>query len=284
MFGRIHLTIAKTLPALLFITLLVTLFDAPSHALSIGMYGTGGIARQTWSKKNANVFNGGAGFMLDTAVANDTLFNYRFSIGLEQNFDFRHVKKPVPCSVFIGTINDGTTDHDVYVTENIYYRSKESIRPLTISVAHAFGFGVFRNNLLRVWLGPEIALSFMTGGARRLIGGHVSGGLILGLNINLSELISLSVTGSSRVGYAYRSSHYTRYEISLLDLSPPLSGPSSNPFDVLSLLSPPVSKSSERPEDDGLRFSGQLVVAILFRINDSYRLATKPGDITIKSL
>jgi hypothetical protein len=273
----LFLYIKKTAPTLIIIAISIILFTPSLHAFGIGLYGTGGIARQAWNNKIENVFNGGGGIILDTAVAKDTLYNYRFTLGSEQNYDFRYTKKAVPYTIPFGTINDGTTDHNISLNQTTYYDSKKLIRPLSISMSHAFGFGVFRNNFVRLWLGPEIALSFMMRGARSLLGGHAGGGLILGLNINMGDLVTLSLTGSCLVEYAIRFTKYSKYEIGTMTFSPPMSGGGSDPFSEMMALTPPITRKTEKPQDKGLRIGGRFNIALLFRVNDTYRPVGNPN-------
>lgn len=78
------------------------------------------------------------GFVLDTALARNQLFNYRFEIGLE--------KSDVDLDIEFGNIDtDGTAELSGLV------------------MTHDFGFGVYRSKDVRIWIGPELKLSFLSG-------------------------------------------------------------------------------------------------------------------------
>jgi hypothetical protein len=108
-------------------------------AVGLGVYGTGGLNFSSWyyatqSEKytsNSNDYIYGGGLVIDTAVAKDMLFNYRFSGGYEQ-----------------------------YVLKDP--QTGDTSKPISrFSMTHTFGFGVWRTLILRVWVGPRIGLHYL---------------------------------------------------------------------------------------------------------------------------
>lgn len=169
-----------------FLALFATLVFAPSaHAMGFGGY-----------FEYANVFDGeldiddsfvddaeydedhfGAGFVFDTAVAADTLFNYRASIGyqhVDQDFDD------------VGNLSGGSFDGN------------------GISLDNAFGFGVVRNERIRLWIGPAIRLSMDW-----FDGDHgddfydlgIGAGPEIGLNFHANDRFSLGLTAGYQILY-----------------------------------------------------------------------------------
>ena len=109
------------------------------------------------------------GFVLDTAVSRDTLFNYRFQIGYE-------------------------------AWENELDGYGDTFEMVGISMSHDFGFGIVRTPTVRVWVGPELRFSYAYGELDRAdyydIYAFTYGvGPVIGANINISPTLSLSFKG-----------------------------------------------------------------------------------------
>lgn len=119
------------------------------------------------------------GFVFDTNLARNELFNYRFELGLENS--------DVDLDIEFGDIDtEGTAELSGLV------------------MTHDFGFGVFRTKDVRIWIGPEVKLSFLSGeidvdGARlRDVDCDVNIfkfglGPVAGLNFNIDPQLSLSI-------------------------------------------------------------------------------------------
>ena len=221
-------------------------------SMGIGFFGTGGVSMQFWNGKTGNTGNAGGGFVLDTAVARNTLYNYRFTLSCENDYGFRYLDRGVvvPFDVNIPPVTR------FYMTT--YYKSKQLINPVSISFSHAFGFGVFRTSLVRLWLGPELAFRISIKGAENLIGGAAGLGLTIGLNLNFGELVTLSITESTRVLYAVQSSHYKTLKVKTFDMS------------VIGLPNVPNITRKVKSLEKGFQFGGQFNLAVIFRINDRY--------------
>lgn len=171
---------------------IVLFMQSHASALGIGVYGN---IRNNWSTINADyaditppitnpAFEDQAdatrtiysfGFILDTAVSTDSIFNYRLQLG----YGFGSLKI------------DGT-----------YY--SETIDINEFQFYNTFGFGIVRSQYVRIWLGPQIGLGYGDGeytylGESNYYGDiFISLGAVLGFNIHLGGLISLSIDGGIR--------------------------------------------------------------------------------------
>lgn len=149
-------------------------------AIGIGLYVTSGSGSgnydvdddyNTWDV-DADIQRSGYGFVLDTAVARDRIFNYQLNIGL---YDW---------------------------SEEFENDSELDLRGFMMS--HDFGFGVVRNKYVRFWLGPEIRLAYGSGDKDDNEGYDVEMvsvgiGLVTGLNLNLGPVVSFGI----KAGYLY---------------------------------------------------------------------------------
>ncbi len=133
----------------------------------------------------------GGGLVFDTAVAKDKLFNYQLNLGYDA---FRNKDR-----------TDGFT--------------LSNLRGLVVS--NAFGLGIVRTSWFRMWLGPEIRLTWQTGeitvpalqmGRRNcdLIGAGI--GPVLGLNLNFTGNVTIAV----KAGYQWMS-YYGQMETTTFD-------------------------------------------------------------------
>lgn len=147
---------------------LAMLWGGESFALGLGV--TSGSADEDWTNNNfpsstGNRETSNFGFVLDSNVAKDKLFNYRFSLTQEEN----------------KSKNGGSTKFE------------------GIAMTHDFGFALFRNEHVRLWLGPRINASFYdtvkvsgvdTGGSAF----GFSYGPVLGVNVHVKDIVSFSFT------------------------------------------------------------------------------------------
>ena len=106
-----------------------------ARAAGIGFYGTGGVNLSTWKYKgtsaNTTDYYYGGGMAIDSVVARDQVFGYRFTAGYEQYI----LKDP----------ETGATG-----------------KPLNrFSMSHTFGFGVARAQNVRFWIGPQLGMHYM---------------------------------------------------------------------------------------------------------------------------
>jgi hypothetical protein len=160
---------------------------APSGALAFGLgayvEGAAGSVDWTFEDEFGRDFDvdgdekrGTFGFVLDTAVAKDTLFNYRLSVGFSRfDADFDDVGETLELS---GLVVDNT-----------------------------FGFGVYRSESLRLWLGPQVRLAFYTGefedSGFEVDVIEFALAPVVGLNLHLGRTMSLAFAAGYRFsGYA----------------------------------------------------------------------------------
>jgi hypothetical protein len=153
------------------ITFMLTLFWVPSsYALGLGVsIGTGA---EDWNNDRKHTDDreiSNYGFVLDTAVAKDRLFNYRFSL----QFDKNHAK-------------DRGLDMEGLAT------------------THDFAFGVVRNQNVRLWLGPQLRVAYYRDLSPHTVtdveyaGSALSIGVgpVIGLNVHLQKLVTFSASAS----------------------------------------------------------------------------------------
>lgn len=174
----------------------IVLFTSPLFAVGIGGFLTLGSGSYDWSYTNAygeiydpyygwtegdiddwdestGMSKVGIGFILDTNVARDSVFNYRLQISIS-SMSFE---------------GDSEDDSDIDATEFFVYNT--------------FGFGVARTDKIRFWLGPQIGVGFVSGefsfeGSDELdtneiflVGANI--GVAAGLNIHLTQLLTLAM-------------------------------------------------------------------------------------------
>ena len=107
------------------------------------------------------------GFVLDTNVAKNALFNYRLNVALD-TIDFGH-----------GLELDGCV------------------------MDHTFGFGVLRNKYVRLWIGPQINLAYYEKHDFDLFG--IGIGPAMGVNIHAGDFISFTVTSGYKYNFLFGS-------------------------------------------------------------------------------
>lgn len=108
----------------------------------------------------------GVGFVVDTNVAKDRVFNYRFALG------YQHHEREFDNGVE-GEFNG-------------------------ITMNHAFGFGLYRGRALRVWAGPSIRLSadvlHEDTDDLHVVDFSAGGGFQVGLNAHTDDRFSLAIS------------------------------------------------------------------------------------------
>lgn len=127
------------------VIMLITLFSLPQqgNAFGIGIYipgygsSTGTLTQIDYDDNEVEYdleYGGGFGIVLDTKVARRGLFNYRLNLGM---------------------VNASQT----YGNEE-YSNTLEGFKYYMMD--HTFGFGVVQTRVVRVWLGPQIGLDYMS--------------------------------------------------------------------------------------------------------------------------
>lgn len=161
----------------------------PAAAAGVGVqFVTGGgsfsyeRADNFYSKQNniGNTLTIGCGFVADTNLGGKSIFNYRFRIG----YDFQKADN----------------------------KEIETLHRLTMT--HVFGAGIYTNDYLRLWIGPQVGFGYLWGSnvyhVNRYTGissfpydyykdtmnfsmFNIHVGMCLGLNINVSPSVSIPV-------------------------------------------------------------------------------------------
>jgi hypothetical protein len=171
-----EVSMKKILSFQILIAIFVSLFFVSSaSALGLGFYGSFGSGSGEWevdpdedSDYTVDTDNEhrSFGFVLDTAVAKDKVFNYRLQVGIdkwkEKDFD------------------GGEFEIDGFVVDN------------------DFGFGVVRRENFRLWLGPELRIEYGEGilndntdAEVALIG--IGVGPVIGVNFNFGKTFTLGL-------------------------------------------------------------------------------------------
>jgi hypothetical protein len=207
-----------SLVSLLVLCWMVALPAMDADALGLGGYINFSSGTSTWTADDGNsewdidsdrkITD--LGFVLDTAVARDTLFNYRLQLGYENWEDDNAAGEKLDLTGFVMT--------------------------------HDFGFGVLRTPNVRLWLGPEVKLAFVTGSPDGSPDFDVSLfdfgiGPVIGANFNIGSTVTLAV----KTGYLFEGFAGVGRQSSFDDIT--YTGRASEIF---------------------------INFAILFRINDSY--------------
>jgi len=144
--------------------------------------------------------------MLDTCVADDRLFNYRFELCFD-DFEYPHIQ-------------------EIRYYYNPFGLNTPQTKPsfdstLRLSMKHIFCFGIYRNNFMRVWIGPSISATFypqinmyysyihsFSNFINYAYSSFLNPGFEIGVNYNLNELLSLTtecgVTYEWKVKKAYQ--------------------------------------------------------------------------------
>jgi len=167
------------------------------QAIGLGMYGgfSTGVVDLEWDHYNdfggfagddleGDSRSAGFGFVLDTAVAKDRVFNYRFNLTLS--------------SIEYDDFDDHTGQYDFELNQ--------------FSMDHTFGFGVLRSKVARVWIGPQLRFAFLSGDISRPYDHYredldhafgFGGGLVLGVNFHAGEIVSFCLDSGFRTTLYY---------------------------------------------------------------------------------
>lgn len=152
------------------------------EAIGLGFYGTTGSGSGSYSldevggttdEGDVDIKQMGYGFVLDTAVAKNQVYNYRLNFGIEEvDSDY----KPESTS-------------QVYPWELDRY-----------VLTQDFGFAFFKREFVRLWVGPELKLSYATGqeAADPTVEAWLFGvgvGPVLGANFNFGPVFTLGLKG-----------------------------------------------------------------------------------------
>jgi hypothetical protein len=119
----------------------------------------------------------GTSILLDTAVAKNRVFNYRMNLD---------------CDTY--------TAHRDLLYKNVQYNVNRFIW------SNTFGFALWRSRLVRLWAGPQVALSYeFSNKDRRVLGTYIynRAGGVIGVNIHTGESTTMSFEIGFRAGFGY---------------------------------------------------------------------------------
>jgi len=163
--------------------------SSPLMAIGLGAYTTGSAASYSCtlyddydSTFDLDVSQFGAGFVLDTAVAKDRVFNYRLNVELTG----------LSAETESGSAYDG----------------------FAFNVFNTFGFGIVRTEKVRFWLGPQIGFGYFYADkptdygyyetyTSSIEGATVSVGPMAGININIGPVVSLCFDAGLRASFIF---------------------------------------------------------------------------------
>lgn len=161
---------------ILVILLTLVVFAPHASAMGVGVSLTGGLSESDWEEENwgrrffsSDDTMGAIGYIFDTNILKDRLYNYRLGIGWEKNVHE------------MDAINDTLETSGLYMTHN-------------------FCFGIIRKKNLRVWTGPEIRLAKLDGEFRKNSNVKVDVfstgfGMAVGVNFKVNEKFVLALKG-----------------------------------------------------------------------------------------
>lgn len=227
---------------LLFVT---AFFQKKVFALGIGAYSKSSVGYSTLSQLD---YTTGFGIVLDTAVAKPSRFNYRLNIGYE-------------------TYGKSGSQ---FFTEKAWHR---------VTLNNTFGYALFVNEYIRVWLGPRWSLacqfdqvqdhsakylmlipspyvSAMSRDIRTYVLGISSLGVVAGFNLNIGDTVTVSIesglSAGMSIGMMRQESYYS-------------------PLPVIQMGNPNLYLIYHKSGQDELTngfFEFQVQLSILFRIGD----------------
>lgn len=165
-------------------------FPAESMAVGFGFNVTGGKGSTTWDANSyhflgpsdndfhfkTNNERAGRGILFDTALGSNRVFNYRLNIGTER-VDYKINK------VYRYRVHPGLSG--TFETKGWF-------------MSHDFGFKVFKNRSLRLWVGPELRISRSEGRLDRdrkyeIDISTLGIGPVVGLNLNMGNTVCLTL-------------------------------------------------------------------------------------------
>ncbi len=161
--------------------LFVLFFTSPLFAIGLGAYIPGSRGIIEWednsNNDNSDLFKLGIGFILDTAVAQDRIFNYRLNLGF----------------ALTKIINE--TDYNIDGFDYHLYNT--------------FGFGIIRTKDMRFWIGLQIGFGVIIGeydvheetDINSFTDVYASTGLAAGVNLHIGDRFSLGLEGGLRTGF-----------------------------------------------------------------------------------
>lgn len=151
------------------ITAVLFFICSSAWAIGLGGFVNFGTGKTSWESDDDFEYTDdssdsfyGIGFVLDTAVATNTIFNYRLNFGIEK-------------------------------WKRSFDETNDNQKLTRYTIANTFGFGVLRDDKMRIWLGPQIFFGYGIGswGRDDWVEGFFGIGAAIGLNYHVDNTISL---------------------------------------------------------------------------------------------
>jgi len=193
----------KIFLCLIMMASVMLVFSTSARAAGIGGYGFFSYTDLYLEDYDTNSDNYcfGGGFVFDTNLSQDRLFNYRLNVGLG----------------WVAIQPDSKYDDLVDAPGGVAFE-----------IINTFGFGIVRTSTLRLWLGPQIGFRYVNIDTQ-IQGNAYYGesdfdidryificGAVVGLNINLEQNFTIGVDGGFRfnsgITYGRFVSDYDYYE------------------------------------------------------------------------
>ena len=161
---------------ILIVMFAIVFFIPNAFALGLGFYGSLGSGKGDWEidpdsgtdyEVDTENKHRSFGFVLDTAVAKDKVFNYRLQVGLDR-------------------------------WEEEFTKTGDKFEMDGFVVEHDFGFGVVRRENFRLWLGPELRIEYGEGiynddtDLEATFFG-IGVGPVIGVNFNFGEIFTFGL-------------------------------------------------------------------------------------------
>jgi hypothetical protein len=191
----------------LFFFILIPLKSAKAIGVGVYVEGGGGASYQWYidphhidQKYNNNFGFFGGGVIFDTALSTDNSFNYRLEFGYAWK-RFLNFKAP-----------------DYYFDDRSIVSFDFDLNE--IKLVNSFGFALYQNETIRLWLGPQFNIAvlwgvrkgtFTTAGSPgvttvklaeyNLTTGGIGIGAVIGLNINFKGFVTLAIEAGFRLNF-----------------------------------------------------------------------------------
>ena len=175
--------------------LIIVLSCSSLFATGIGGYftGSGGNASwKKWKKEISREYYYGGGIIIDATLSGNVICDYRLKIGAG-SLTTQYLKKQ-PVLVFIDSVRQ---------SRDYFYRVE--MHAPVLAVSNTFGFELAKKGPTKFWVGPEILFEGIVGRLQGLYGGL---GLMLGIDINITDYLVISFSGGGMFKGGFRVYRY----------------------------------------------------------------------------
>lgn len=181
--------------------LTLLLWSISAYPYGIGFYTTGKAGISTYAdlyKDSPIKYSVGAGFVYDSAVATNELFNYRLNAGYE----------------------------NIMASGNMFFKNPTTHR---VNITSDFGLGIIRHKYIRLWAGPQLELgcdiqhfhsrdfsdSYYTLYSIRSIMFTLGFGAVFGLNVHAGDVLTIGFDAGINTTFGVGQHHSTRRSFAL---------------------------------------------------------------------